>query len=132
MLNQASFYGYVAFDVLLKTSANGREYLTNVLNVRRNYKGTDGNYGYDSIPFTIFGPQAKVFSNHCRKGNTVILYGSIQSNLEKYQIEENESPKIKTINRLSLNVQGFDFVFSGDDISSNRMKPGNQSGDLPF
>ncbi len=34
MLNQTSVYGYVAFDVQLKSTANGREYVSNALNVR--------------------------------------------------------------------------------------------------
>ncbi len=131
MLNQASFYGYVAFDVSLKTTANGREYLSNALNVRRNYKGNDGKYGYDSVPFTIFGPQAKVFADHCRKGNTVILYGSIQSNLEKHQVVEADGAKTKTFNRLSLNVQGFDFVFNGDDRPVNGFDQLDPYSNLP-
>lgn len=67
MLNQASFYGYIAFDVALRTTSGGREYVNNALNVRRNFKGNDGKYGYDSIPFSIFGPQARVFAEHCKK-----------------------------------------------------------------
>ncbi len=29
MLNQGTFYGYIAFDVELKQSSNGKEYLSN-------------------------------------------------------------------------------------------------------
>lgn len=133
MLNQASFYGYIAFDVALRTTSGGREYVNNALNVRRNFKGNDGKYGYDSIPFSIFGPQARVFAEHCKKGNTVILSGNMQSNLEKVQIMDNGIPKSKTINRLSLNVQSFDFVSKQEErnVGGSPSPFGDPYNDLP-
>ena len=110
MLNQTSVYGYIAFDVQLKSTANGREYVSNALNVRKNYKGQDGKYGYDSIPFTVFGPSAKTFANFCQKGSTVILYGSLQSNLESLQVSQNGKLVNRNFNKITLNVQGFDLV----------------------
>lgn len=110
MLNQTSLYGYVAFDVQLKTTANGREYVSNTLNVRRNYKGHDGKYGYDSIGFTIFGPSAKTFATYCHKGSTVILYGNLQSSLETLLVSQNGQLVNRSFNKITLNVQGFDLV----------------------
>lgn len=135
MLNQTSVYGYVAFDVLLKSTSNGREYVSNTLNVRRNWKGQDGKYGYDSIPFTIFGPQAKTFAKYCQKGSTVILYGNLQSTLENVQIIQNGSPVNRHFNKISLNVQGFDLVSRPGQVNTNQDSPmtyRDPNEDLPY
>lgn len=119
MLNQTALYGYVAFDVNLRTTSGGREYVTNALNVRRNYKGQDGKYGYDSIPFAIFGPSAKTFAQYCHKGSTVNLYGSLQSNLESVQVLQNGVPTNRTFNKITLDVKGFDIVSKPEHNQQN-------------
>lgn len=111
-MNQATYLGYVAFEMEVKQTQYGKVYLQNSLNVRRTFKGTDGKYGYDYIPFTVYGAAAEQLAKYVKKGDPLILSGWMASSQYPIKAVDPKTGEIreKKIQTMNLNVEKFEFV----------------------
>ncbi len=111
-MNKANFLGYIAFDMEVKETQYGKKYLQNTLNVRRSFKGSDGKYGYDHIPFTIYGQSAEQLAKYSKKGDLIILSGAMATSQYSIQAVDSKTGQIKDkkISTMNLNVDSFEFL----------------------
>lgn len=111
-MNHATFMGWLAFDLELKIAKSGTSYLTNSLTVRRPYKDAEGNKGYDNIPFIAYGKIAETISHYLKKGDPLLLSGSMTSSINTMKVLDptTATVKDKKIQSLKLSVESFEFV----------------------
>lgn len=111
-MNKANFLGYIAFDMEVKETQYGKKYLQNTLNVRRSFKGSDGKYGYDHIPFTVYGQTAEQLAKYTKKGDPIILSGAMATSQYSIQAVDSQTGQIKEkkISTMNLNVESFEFL----------------------
>lgn len=111
-MNKANFLGYIAFDMEVKETQYGKKYLQNTLNVRRSFKGSDGKYGYDHIPFTVYGQAAEQLAKYTKKGDPIILSGAMATSQYSIQAVDSQTGQIKEkkISTMNLNVESFEFL----------------------
>lgn len=119
-MNKASFLGYIAFDMEVKETQYGKKYLQNTLNVRRSFKGTDGKYGYDHIPFTVYGQAAEQLAKYSKKGDPIILSGAMATSQYSIQAVDPNTGQIKEkkISTMNLNADSFEFLPRATERSS--------------
>ena len=73
-MNNVNMIGRLAMDV-----KQGNGVATNLLAVKRTYKGKDGEEDSDFIPITAFGRNADVLSEYTHKGDRVGVSGRVKT-----------------------------------------------------
>ncbi|WP_290772516.1 single-stranded DNA-binding protein [Anaerofustis sp.] len=78
-MNTVCLTGYLNFEPEVKISASGKEFLSNVIGVREDYKGVDGKYKYNNIRFSAFGNTAGFIGDYVKKGDKIEIVGKINA-----------------------------------------------------
>lgn len=76
-LNFVSLIGRLAQDNELKTTTNGRSFLSNSIAVQRNFKNANGEHDTDFINVTFSGKTAEFVNEHFHKGDVISVLGNI-------------------------------------------------------
>lgn len=85
-MNKVMLEGRITLELEMKKTKTGKDYLFNVLAVKRSYDNET-----DFIPFTCYGNVAKNLIKYTQKGARIILEGNIRSSeLVKDGIKENK------------------------------------------
>lgn len=74
-MNKVILTGNLCRDVELKITANGKEFVTNCVAVRRDYKNANGEYDSDFINIMAWNSQAVFLSKFAKKGDRVEIVG---------------------------------------------------------
>ena len=78
MLNIVALQGRLAADPERRTTQNGTTVTSFSLAVKRNVKGSDGEYGTDWIDFVAWGTTAEFICKYFQQGQLMAVSGRIQ------------------------------------------------------
>ena len=78
-MNNCNLVGYIVRNNEIKTTANGKSILKNVLAVKKTFKNADGEYDTNFINITAFGPKADFLNKYTSKGSLVAVSGEIST-----------------------------------------------------
>lgn len=79
MLNKVTIQGRLCADPEMKTTQSGIFCANFRIGCTRNYKNPDGGYDSDFISVTAWKGTAELISKHFRKGDMIIVEGSLRS-----------------------------------------------------
>ena len=79
MLNIVALQGRLAADPDRRTTQNGTTVTSFSLAVKRNVKGSDGEYGTDWIDFVAWGTTAEFICKYFQQGQLMAVSGRIQT-----------------------------------------------------
>ena len=79
MLNIVALQGRLAADPDRRTTQNGTTFTSFSLAVKRNVKGSDGEYGTDWIDFVAWGTTAEFICKYFQQGQLMAVSGRIQT-----------------------------------------------------
>lgn len=78
-MNVVAFVGKVKEVPQLRESSAGNKFTTMVVEVRRNFPNSDGNYDIDKITVTLWKGIAETTANICKPGDSIAIKGRLQS-----------------------------------------------------
>ena len=94
-MNNVSIIGNLVNDLELKTTPNGKEYVSFSVAVRRNYKNAEGNYDSDFFPVLVYGATATYLSTYGAKGMKVGVSGTLRT--RSYVNKDNQNVRVTEI-----------------------------------
>lgn len=94
-MNNVSIIGNVVNDLELKTTPNGKEYVSFSVAVRRNYKNAEGNYDSDFFPVLVYGATATYLATYGAKGMKVGVSGTLRT--RSYVNKDNQNVRVTEI-----------------------------------
>ena len=108
-MNNVMILGRLCQDVTI-TQKGEVKYIQNRLAVKRDFKNPDGTYGTDFINIVAFGKTAELIFNHFKKGNRILVQGSINSSQYEKDGQTHFSMNVK--------VNKIDFIEKKEETSA--------------
>lgn len=102
-LNTVALQGKFGKDPDLRYTGSGKAVLSGTLAVDRNFKNANGEKETDWINIVVWGKQAETIANYFKKGDEIIVTGSIQ--VRSYD-DKQGNKRYAT----EINVNGFSFT----------------------
>ena len=135
-LNIAALQGKFGKDPELRYTGSGKAVLCGTLAVDRNFKNANWEKETDWINIVVWGKQAETIANYFKKGDEIIVTGSIQ--VRSYDDKEGNKRYATEIN-----VNGFSFTSGrkserkqqsqqADPFAGNSSSIDVSNDDLPF
>ena len=81
MLNQVIIAGVVKEEPLLKKTSSGLHYANLIVEVKKEFRNTEGNYDSDVFSILLWRSVAEHCISICKEGNLVAIKGRLQSSL---------------------------------------------------
>lgn len=119
MLNKCMLQGRMCADPEIKKTQTGNSVVSFTIGIDRNYK-VDGVYPTDFINCTAWRSCADLIGKHFRKGDTILLEGSIQTH--SFTTQEGQKRKITDISVDRVHFPG----------SMKGSRNGANSGEIPY
>lgn len=94
-MNNVSIIGNIVNDLELKTTPNGKEYVSFSVAVRRNYKNAEGQYESDFFPVVVYGATATYLTTYSGKGMKVGISGTLRT--RSYVNKDNQNVRVTEI-----------------------------------
>lgn len=78
-MNKVILTGWISFDTEVKhTGSKGLAMLTNVINVKDKFRGSDGKYKYHNVRIKAYRHTAEFIGNYLNKGDKILVEGSLE------------------------------------------------------
>ena len=118
-MNKIIVSGNIVRDIELKYTQGGTAIANGTIAVRRSFKNKDGEYETDFFNFVVMGKAGETVANYMKKGNKVVLAGSLQN---RVWIKDDGSKQYFT----EIFVDSFDLPSKQDSGQQQGQQPARQ------
>lgn len=125
-MNNGIYTGRFTKDPELKTTTKGTQYVKFDLAVKSGLKDENGEYKTIFIPFVAWQKRAETIASYCKKGDMLLVTGSLES--RQYETQEGEKRTI-----WEVLVDGFEFMGGSKKKTANEPELEEiENENLPF